>query len=125
MSPNGGGEPSGNLLKAINESFGSFAEFKNLFNKAAATRFGSGWAWLVNLGGNLIITSTPTQELDVTGDVNISDSLFMNDAIQFDTASVPFILVENSIQMLSLSIKKYVKKFSKLKQRNLICKVSE
>lgn len=62
MSPNGGGEPKGDLLKAINGSFGSFAEFKDLFNKAAATRFGSGWAWLVNQGGKLVISSTPNQD---------------------------------------------------------------
>jgi Fe-Mn family superoxide dismutase len=62
MSPNGGGEPSGELLNAINNSFGSFSEFQELFNKAAATRFGSGWAWLVNQGGKLVITSTPNQD---------------------------------------------------------------
>jgi Fe-Mn family superoxide dismutase len=62
MSPNGGGEPSGELLNAINNSFGSFSEFQELFNKAAATRFGSGWAWLVNQGGKLVISSTPNQD---------------------------------------------------------------
>jgi Fe-Mn family superoxide dismutase len=62
MSPNGGGEPTGELLNAINKDFGSFTEFKELFNKAAATRFGSGWAWLVNQGGKLVITSTPNQD---------------------------------------------------------------
>jgi Fe-Mn family superoxide dismutase len=62
MSPNGGGEPTGDLLNAIKKDFGSFAEFKELFNKAAATRFGSGWAWLVNQGGKLIVTSTPNQD---------------------------------------------------------------
>ena len=52
MSPNGGGEPSGPLSKALNNAFGSFEEFKDAFAKAAATRFGSGWAWLcVNSGG--------------------------------------------------------------------------
>jgi len=62
MSPSGGGEPKGELLNAINKGFGSFAEFKELFNKAAATRFGSGWAWLVNQGGTLVITSSPNQD---------------------------------------------------------------
>ncbi|NOQ28460.1 MAG: superoxide dismutase [Bacteroidales bacterium] len=62
MSPNGGGEPKGELLNAINGSFGSFAVFKELFNKAAATRFGSGWAWLVNQGGKIVISSTPNQD---------------------------------------------------------------
>ena len=59
MSPNGGGEPNGDLLNAIKKDFGSFAEFKELFNKA---RFGSGWAWLGNQGGKLIVTSTPNQD---------------------------------------------------------------
>lgn len=62
MSPNGGGEPKGELLNAINNEFGSFTSFKELFNKAAATRFGSGWAWLVNQGGKLVVTSTPNQD---------------------------------------------------------------
>ena len=46
MSPNGGGEPTGDLANAINAAFGDFAGFKDTFSKAAATRFGSGWAWL-------------------------------------------------------------------------------
>ncbi|MCK5028851.1 MAG: superoxide dismutase [Bacteroidales bacterium] len=62
MSPNGGGEPTGDLLNAIKRDFGSFTEFKELFSKAAATRFGSGWAWLVNQGGKLAVTSTPNQD---------------------------------------------------------------
>jgi len=62
MSPNGGGEPTGDLLNAIKKDFGSYVEFKELFNKAAATRFGSGWAWLVNQGGKLVVTSTPNQD---------------------------------------------------------------
>lgn len=62
MSPNGGGEPTGDLLNAIKRDFGSFNEFKELFNKAAATRFGSGWAWLVNQGGKLVVSSTPNQD---------------------------------------------------------------
>ena len=56
FSPNGGGEPMGELANAINEAFGSFAEFKDKFSKAAATLFGSGWAWLVkNKSGELQI----------------------------------------------------------------------
>ncbi|MBK8989397.1 MAG: superoxide dismutase [Chloroflexi bacterium] len=63
MSPDGGGEPDGELAAAINDTFGSFDEFKAAFAKAAATRFGSGWAWLyVNGSGNLAISSTPNQD---------------------------------------------------------------
>ena len=63
MSPNGGGAPSGELADAINESFGSFDSFKEEFAKAAATRFGSGWAWLcVQSGGKLEVCSTPNQD---------------------------------------------------------------
>lgn len=63
MSPNGGGEPSGELANEINATFGSFAEFKAEFEKAAATRFGSGWAWLVlGANGKLAITSTANQD---------------------------------------------------------------
>ncbi len=63
MSPNGGGEPDGDLGAAINATFGSFDDFKAAFSKAAATRFGSGWAWLyVDASGNLAISSTPNQD---------------------------------------------------------------
>ncbi|MDG1344651.1 MAG: superoxide dismutase [Flavobacteriaceae bacterium] len=63
MSPNGGGEPSGELASAIESSFGSFVEFKTLFSKAAGTRFGSGWAWLcVHKGGKLEVCSTANQD---------------------------------------------------------------
>lgn len=62
LSPNGGGEPSGALLDAINAKFGSFSAFKDEFAKAAAGRFGSGWAWLVVNNGELEITSTPNQD---------------------------------------------------------------
>ena len=63
MNPNGGGEPDGDLGAAINATFGSFDDFKAAFSKAAATRFGSGWAWLyVDASGNLAITSTPNQD---------------------------------------------------------------
>ncbi len=62
MSPAGGGQPSGELLTAINSSFGSFDKFRELFATAASTRFGSGWAWLVASGGKLMVTSTPNQD---------------------------------------------------------------
>lgn len=63
MSPNGGGEPSGELAAAIDRDFGSFADFKAQFSKAAATRFGSGWAWLcVHPGGKLEVCSTANQD---------------------------------------------------------------
>jgi len=62
MSPNGGGEPTGALAEAINETFGSFEKFKEEFTKAALGRFGSGWAWLVVDGGKLAVTSTPNQD---------------------------------------------------------------
>jgi Fe-Mn family superoxide dismutase len=63
MSPNGGGEPTGELMEAINEAFGSFAAFKEKFSAAGATRFGSGWAWLVkNSSGKLEVFSTPNQD---------------------------------------------------------------
>jgi Fe-Mn family superoxide dismutase len=63
MSPDGGGTPEGALASAINEAFGSFEGFKDAFSKAAATRFGSGWAWLcVHEGGKVEICSTPNQD---------------------------------------------------------------
>ena len=63
MSPNGGGMPTGALADAINASFGSFDVFKEKFNAAAATRFGSGWAWLCVLkGGKLEVCSTANQD---------------------------------------------------------------
>ncbi len=63
MSPNGGGEPKGALADAINAAFGSFEEFKNAFANAAATQFGSGWAWLcVAKGGVVNVCSTPNQD---------------------------------------------------------------
>lgn len=63
MSPNGGGAPDGELASAINTRFGSLDAFKDEFSKAAATRFGSGWAWLIVDGsGQLAVTSTPNQD---------------------------------------------------------------
>ncbi len=65
MSPNGGGEPTGELLDAINSTFGSIDAFKEEFAKAGATRFGSGWAWLIVDNGKLAVTSTPNQDTPV------------------------------------------------------------
>ena len=62
LSPNGGGQPTGELADAINSTFGSFDQMKEKFNAAAATRFGSGWAWLCVKGGTLEICSTPNQD---------------------------------------------------------------
>lgn len=63
MAPGKGGEPTGALADAINATFGSFAAFKEQFATAAATRFGSGWAWLIkNAEGKLQVTSTPNQD---------------------------------------------------------------
>lgn len=63
MSPNGGGEPKGDLVRAISEAFGSFSSFKEKFSSAAATRFGSGWAWLGLKGGKLSVLSMPNQDV--------------------------------------------------------------
>lgn len=62
LSPNGGGEPTGELAEEIKNTFGSFDQFKEKFAAAAAGRFGSGWAWLVVNNGKLEITSTPNQD---------------------------------------------------------------
>lgn len=62
IGPNAGGEPTGALADAIKAAFGSFADFKTQFANAAATRFGSGWAWLIVSGGKLAICSTPNQD---------------------------------------------------------------
>ncbi|WP_293743879.1 superoxide dismutase [uncultured Pedobacter sp.] len=63
LGPNKGGEPTGDLAKAINETFGSFAEFKTKLQEAGATRFGSGWAWLsVGADKKLQVSSTPNQD---------------------------------------------------------------
>jgi Fe-Mn family superoxide dismutase len=62
MGPNAGGAPTGELADAINQAFGSFDKFKEDFAKAGATRFGSGWAWLVKHDGKLVVTSTPNQD---------------------------------------------------------------
>ena len=62
MKPGGGGLPSGDLAAAINRDFGSFDTFKEQFNNAGATRFGSGWAWLLVHDGKLVVTSSPNQD---------------------------------------------------------------
>lgn len=69
MGPNAGGEPTGALNEAIVATFGSFAAFKEQFASAGATRFGSGWAWLIVHDNKLVITSTPNQDnplMDIT-----------------------------------------------------------
>ena len=62
MAPKAGGEPTGALADAIKSAFGDFSKFKEQFAAAATGRFGSGWAWLINSGGKLSITSTPNQD---------------------------------------------------------------
>jgi len=62
MSGKAGGEPGGNLGNAIRSAFGDFAKFREQFSAAGVGRFGSGWAWLINNGGKLSITSTPNQD---------------------------------------------------------------
>ncbi len=66
MGPGKGGSPSGELAAAIDGGFGGFDSFKDKFANAAATRFGSGWAWLVVDGGRLAVTSTPNQDNPLT-----------------------------------------------------------
>lgn len=68
MSPNGGGQPSGELLDAIIVAFGSYNNFKEKFSTAAKTRFGSGWAWLVVNNGKLEIMSTANQDTPLSED---------------------------------------------------------
>ena len=62
LSPNGGGAPKGVLAEAINLYFGTFEKFRDEFSRAATTRFGSGWAWLVLAEGKLVVTSTANQD---------------------------------------------------------------
>ncbi|MBR9861354.1 superoxide dismutase [bacterium] len=68
LSPNGGGQPSGALADAINSAFGSFDGFKEKFSSAAATRFGSGWAWLCVKDGKLEVCSTANQDNPLMGE---------------------------------------------------------
>src|SRR5271169_4314980 len=65
MKPGGGGEPVGNVAAAIKSTFNSFDDFKTKFNQAGATRFGSGWAWLVKSSGKIDIISTANQDSPV------------------------------------------------------------
>ncbi len=75
MSPNGGGRPSGELAAAIDAAYGSFDAFKETFSKAAATRFGSGWAWLcVHPGGKVEVCSSPNQDNPVMPGVGCGGS---------------------------------------------------
>ncbi len=66
MSPDGGGEPQGELATAIDEAFGSFDAFKEEFKNAGIARFGSGWAWLVKDGSGLAVVSTPNQDAPIS-----------------------------------------------------------
>jgi superoxide dismutase, Fe-Mn family len=68
MKPNGGGEPTGELAKAMDADFGGFDAFKEKFTKAAVTQFGSGWAWLVLDGGKLKIEDAPNQDSPISQD---------------------------------------------------------
>jgi Fe-Mn family superoxide dismutase len=74
LKPNGGGEPTGRLADDINATFGSFEKFKEEFAKAAVSRFGSGWAWLVVSDGKLMITSTPNQDNPIMDIVEVKGS---------------------------------------------------
>jgi Fe-Mn family superoxide dismutase len=66
LSPSGGGEPDGALASAIDEAFGSFADFQAKFKDAGINRFGSGWAWLIHNGSGLAVVSTANQDNPVT-----------------------------------------------------------
>jgi Fe-Mn family superoxide dismutase len=70
LKPNGGGDPAGDLAKAIDASFGSFGAFKEKFSEASTKVFGSGWTWLVVDGGKLKIVTTPNQDTTLsTGEI--------------------------------------------------------
>lgn len=79
LSPDGGGEPSGALAKAIDKEFGSFEAFKEIFSGAAASQFGSGWAWLIiNAEGKLQVTSTPNQDNPLMDVVPVKGTPLLN-----------------------------------------------
>ncbi len=77
LSPKGGGEPTGELAEAINAAFGSFAKMKEDFSKAAATRFGSGWAWLCVENGKLVVCSTANQDNPLMSDAGCNGTPIM------------------------------------------------
>jgi superoxide dismutase, Fe-Mn family len=66
MSPDGGGEPTGELADAIESSFGSFGDFQSKFKDAGVNQFGSGWSWLVHDGSGLAVVATPNQDNPLT-----------------------------------------------------------
>jgi len=66
MSPDGGGEPEGDLADAIKDAFGSFDDFKGKFKAAGVGQFGSGWAWLIHDGSGLAVVSTPNQDTPIS-----------------------------------------------------------
>jgi Fe-Mn family superoxide dismutase len=66
MSPDGGGEPDGDLAAAIGATFGSFSDFQAKLKEAGVNQFGSGWAWLIHDGSGLAITSTPNQDSPIS-----------------------------------------------------------
>jgi Fe-Mn family superoxide dismutase len=66
MSPDGGGEPDGELAQAIDDAFGSFGDFQEKMKEAGVNQFGSGWAWLVHDGSGLAVVSTPNQDNPIT-----------------------------------------------------------
>jgi Fe-Mn family superoxide dismutase len=66
MSPDGGGEPDGDLAGAIDEAFGSFGDFQDQLKAAGVGQFGSGWAWLVHDGSGLAVVSTPNQDTPIS-----------------------------------------------------------
>jgi Fe-Mn family superoxide dismutase len=66
MSPDGGGEPSGDLASAIDEKFGSFSDFQEELKNAGVGQFGSGWAWLIHDGSGLAVVSTPNQDTPIS-----------------------------------------------------------
>lgn len=77
MKPNGGGAPTGDVAKAIDDAFGSYDKFKDEFAAAGATQFGSGWAWLVAKDGKLEVRKTPNAETPLT-DAGVTPLLTMD-----------------------------------------------